>query len=381
MLCVGAPMTSPPPPIARGVIIPGWDASPGRPMVSDPRYLALLDRVGYRIEDEFSHEVGVLANAMDARFSLMTELLQTHDWDCAMLYFGFIDGLGHRFGAGNDKTPQLLEHCDQRLGDLLQTVGDAAFIVCSDHGFGTFTRSFSVTQWLEANGYLTLRSRSFKSSNEGGVPGLEVMDLEDGVIDWDASSAFCWEGVGRHAAIALNVKGEYPRGCVSPRDAYALAGEIADRLRAQRDPKTRAKVVRDVKRREELFWGNHASEFPELFVELEFDTTAYVAKRKRVEGGFLLDDGIVHNGTFYSHFDDGIWGSSFAVASEQLKVEDLAPTVYALLDLPIPSDCDGENRSTRSAVLTSVAASAHESAYSSEEEEIVRKRLEDLGYL
>jgi predicted AlkP superfamily phosphohydrolase/phosphomutase len=202
------------------------------------------------------------------------------------------------------------------------------------------------------------------------------MDLSDGVIDWSKTRAFCWDAVGRHAAIALNTRGQYPAGIVDPREAFGLAGTIIDDLRATLDPQTKSPLIVDAQRREQLFWGPYTSEFPEIFLETPPDVTAYIGKRRRTDDGFELETGIVHAGTFNSHQDDGIWGSSFTIQGDGLRVEDLAATVYALLDLPLPPDSDGINRSPSAAVVGTTT-----SAYSAEEEEIVRKRLEDLGYL
>ncbi|HTV75177.1 MAG TPA: alkaline phosphatase family protein [Candidatus Acidoferrales bacterium] len=380
---IGFPMMSPPPK-SSALIVSGWDSAPEAPVVNRPELLPTLARFGLRIDDEFETSVSVLSKGIEARFAVMRELLASNDWDCAMLYLGFIDSLGHRLGAGNAATDQLLAKVDQELATAVRSFPEnVSFIVCSDHGFGRFTRSFSVMQWLEAQGYLSLRSRSFR--NAASIPGVDVMDLETGVIDWTKTRAFCWEAVGRHAAISLNIKGEYPGGIVTPREAFALAGEIIQNLHSTTDPETGERLVVAANRREELFWGPHVGEFPEVFLETADGVTAFVGKRTRVEGGFDLEPGIVHSGSFNSHHDDGIWGSSFHVDDANLGIEDLAPTVYALLGESIPNDCDGVNRSPRQSLAGGAAlATANDrgkSVYSAEEEEIVRKRLEDLGYL
>ncbi|HTV92949.1 MAG TPA: alkaline phosphatase family protein [Verrucomicrobiae bacterium] len=375
VISVGFPMMSPPPDVAGAVIVSGWDASPSVPLANSARVTSILESLGYRIDDEFSSEAAILDNGIVTRFAIIRELMKDADWDCAMLYLGFIDGLGHRLGFGNQSTQALLERTDAELGALAATLpDDTAFIVCSDHGFGSFSRSFSVTQWLEEKGYLVLRSRSFRNSASGGIPGIEFMDLSDGVIDWSKTRAFCWDAVGRHAAIALNTRGQYPAGIVDPREAFGLAGTIIDELRATTDAGT--PVVTDAKRREQLFWGPYTTEFPEIFLETAPDITAYVAKRRRTDDGFEIEPGVVHAGSFNSHKDDGLWGSSFTIEGTGLHIEDLATTVYALLDVPILPDADGINRSPSKTVVGAGA-----SAYSAEEEAIVRKRLEDLGYL
>jgi predicted AlkP superfamily phosphohydrolase/phosphomutase len=377
VVSVGFPMMSPPPDAQGAVIVSGWDAPPTAPLANSPRAQAIVERAGYRVDDEFSSDPSVLDASIVTRFEITRTLLEGTDWDCAMLYLGFIDGLGHRLGFGNPHTQKLLERVDSQLGTFTADLPEGStFIVCSDHGFGSFQRSFSVTQWLQEHGFLALRSHSFKSSEGGGIPGIEFMDLSDGVIDWSQTKAFCWDAVGRHAAIALNTRGQYPAGIVDPREAFDLAGQIIEELRTTLDPAGSVPIIVNAQRREQLFWGPFTSEFPEIFLETIPGVTAYIAKRRRVEDGFEIEPGIVHLGNFNSHQDDGIWGSSFSVEAAQLRVEDLAPTIYSLLDLPVPADCDGINRSPSKTIVGAAAP-----AYSPEEEEIVRKRLEDLGYL
>jgi predicted AlkP superfamily phosphohydrolase/phosphomutase len=377
VVSVGFPMMSPPPASERSIIVSGWDSAPTLPLANTANARSVLESCGYNIDDEFSSDAAVLEKSITTRFEILRRLLEGTDWDCAMLYLGFIDGLGHRLGSGNPQTKQLLEKTDAELGAFSAQVPEGtAFIVCSDHGFIPFDRAFSVTQWLEERGYLTLRSRSFRSGDSGGIPGIEFMDLSDGVIDWSRTRAFCWEAVGRHAAISLNIRGQFPGGIVDPREAFALAGKIIEDLRATVDPVRKEPLIVDAHRREQLFWGPHTSEFPEVFLETRPGVTAYVAKRQRTSDGFTLEDGILHAGSFNSHDADGLWGSSFPVDAETLRVEDVAATVYALLEAEAPADIDGINRSPKTAV-----AAVHASAYSAEEEEIVRKRLEDLGYL
>ncbi len=375
VVSVGFPMMSPPQEAAGAVIVSGWDARPSAPLTNNARATSIIESMGYRIDDEFSSDPAILDSGIVTRFSIVRELMKDADWDCAMLYLGFIDGLGHRLGFGNQLTQTLLERTDAELGALAAMLPEnTAFIVCSDHGFASFERSFSVTQWLEEQGYLVLRSRSFRNSASGGIPGIEFMDLSEGVIDWSKTRAFCWDAVGRHAAIALNTRGQYPAGIVDPREAFALAGTIINELRATTD--AGKPVVTDAQRREQLFWGPYTNEFPEIFLETAPGITAYIAKRRRTDDGFEIEPGIVHAGAFNSHQDDGLWGSSFTIEGTGLRVEDLATTVYALLDVEIPPDADGINRSPSKTVVGAGA-----SPYSAEEEAIVRKRLEDLGYL
>jgi predicted AlkP superfamily phosphohydrolase/phosphomutase len=384
IISIGYPMTFPAAARDGYLAVAGWDAPPGMSRCNDDAWGNRLSEFGYAVEDEFTSDCARLGRALEARFRLTAAICAAEPWDCCMLYLGFVDTLGHRLGPGNEPTQVLLERCDAHFGALLEAIGETAVIVCSDHGFGPFVRSFSVLQWLEENGYLRLRDRFFRSGDAGGLPGIDIVDIENGVVDWGKTQAFCRDAVGAYAGIRINAKGTYTSGVVGANDVWALTDEIRAKLLEARDPAGGERVISQVSRREELFHGRYVHEFPELIVETMPDTVNYVGKRKVVAGGFELERGVVHRGSFGGHWRDGMWISSFPVHGD-LGIEDLAPTIYALVRADIPSDVDGVNRApVHASVAQSVAdpsESDGESPYSPEEEEIVRQRLEALGYL
>lgn len=381
MISIAVPMTSPPTFTDKALIVAGWDAMPGSPICNDAAWSRRAADLGYRFEDEFETDQQIIAAATRRRFTLASEMLTSEPWDCFAMYFGFVDSLSHRLGFGNGQILSLLELVDTELANILPLIGDAEIIVCSDHGFGQYPQAFSVLQWLESEGYLALRSQVLRGSDAGGIPGIDVLDLESGAVDWANTRAFCYEATGNAGAIRINSKAMYPAGAVHPAESYTLAGEIIERLRDLRDALGNP-VVTQAWRREELFWGARIQQLPEIVFHTNPSVLSFVGKRHRVNGGFELDAGFLHDGAFDGHLPEALWCSSFDVDGN-LVVQDVAATIYALLGVPIPADVDGVNRSLFPSETTSAPAieSVPLAAYSADEEETVRKRLEALGYL
>lgn len=382
IVSIGFPMTAPIQRTAGALIFPGWDSPPDSPRCSDASWAARLESFGYRTADEFNPDEAVLAENVRAHFRLAKALTNESHWDCLGIYFAFIDTLGHKLGAGNERTLRLVELVDSELGKFLGSLPfSVEFLVNSDHGFGGFTRAFSPIQWLEEHGYLTLTSR-FVRDRIDAQPGLEFMDFHDSAIDWKATKAFCVDTVGSYAGLHLNVRGKFDMGIVDPREAWKLAEEIRAALLETRDDRGRP-LVRNVWRREERFWGPCVERLPELILETAPNTVALVGKRSRVGDVYEFAKGYVHDGTFHSHLPDGVWGSSFDVLADP-AIEDVAPTIYGVLGIPLPDDIDGRNVSEFTVGTRNVAQREQDEpsrAYSAEEEEVVRQRLEALGYL
>ena len=371
---LGFPMSAPLVDRSKGLVVTGWDAPPGSPPCNDSDWAKRLETFGYRTADEFDPDEHVLSENIRAHFRVARALTDEMHWDCLGIYFAFIDTLGHKLGAGNERTLNLLRVVDEELGAFVQDLSfTPEFLVNSDHGFGSFARSFSLIQWLAQRGFLKLRDRFVPDRTS--QRGLEFMDVQQSAIDWNETRAFCVDAIGSFAGIHLNLRGTYEQGIVDPRDAWAVSQEIQTAL--SNEP-----LVHRAWRREEFAWGSELQRLPELIVQMNDDTVALVGKRRRVSGGYEIEDGYVHDQPFSSHRPDGIWGSSFATSNDP-RIEDVAPTIYAVLGMEIPDDVDGVNRSPFHATTQhgSMEDTVQQPSFTPEEEQLVRARLEALGYL
>ncbi|WP_460124964.1 alkaline phosphatase family protein [Stetteria hydrogenophila] len=243
----GIPPSYPPRPV-RGVLVsdfitPGpekqytWPASLkgeiesllGRPYVFD---------VEFRIHDK-DRIVRGLWEMTRIQFKVFKHLLKTRKWDFAMTVQIGVDRVHHAFwkyydpshprhperSKYEDVIPRYYKLVDELVGDLMEAVPRGTrVIIVSDHGAKAMKGALAVNQWLEQEGFLTLKRR----------PERPGEDLRPGMVDWSKTKAWAWGGY--YSRIFVNVKGREPEGAVDPGDVPGLLEEIKSRLRKLTGP-------------------------------------------------------------------------------------------------------------------------------------------------
>ena len=151
--------------------------------------------------------------------------------------------------------PELYGKMDAALGKVWKHVDDqTALIVCSDHGFETYRRSFHVNRWLVQSGYASLVAET----DQGGKGLLRDMD-------WSKTRAYA---IG-FTSIYLNLAGRESQGIVRPgTEADRIATEIAVRLKNLTDPDTGERVCNNVYRSDQVYHGAKVKEAPDLIMGL-----------------------------------------------------------------------------------------------------------------
>ena len=213
------------------------------------------------------------------------------------------------------------EKMDDVLGRVLDgTSGDDILIVLSDHGFNTFRRTVHVNTWLRNNGYLELKSSGAESGGELLVD-----------VDWSKTKAYAI-GFG---AIYINQQGRERDGIVTPgRETELLKEEISKKLKGWRDEKYRQPVINNVYSREDMFWGEYASQCPDLYIgfnkgyRASWQTALGGAPKELIEdnlrkwsGSHLCDPGII----------PGVLFSNKKLTKEGASIYDLTPTVLKII--------------------------------------------------
>jgi predicted AlkP superfamily phosphohydrolase/phosphomutase len=346
---IGVPPGYPPKPLN------GWSIScfltpPGAEQYTHPPELRqeIEDLVGtyvfdvpFRVEDRETLRTN-LFDMTRKRFDVAQHLAATKPWDLFWLVEIGVDRLGHAFWKFFDRSHPKYEPgnpyegiaaeyytlIDERIGQLAELLPDAVFLVVSDHGSRAMEGAFCVNEWLAERGWLVL-----EDDPDGVVP------IDRARVDWGRSRAWGWGGY--YARIFLNVAGREPCGLIEPSRYEAARAELEAELRTIRLPSGEPMPVQ-IFRPEELYPVAEGDR-PDLMVyfdDLRWRSAGTIGHRTLYlsENDTGPDDSV--------HSMDGIVVLHDPERAIRGRVEgtsilDIAPTILALMGMPIPPDMEG----------------------------------------
>ena len=318
------------------------------------------------------------------------------------------------------------EAVDHQLGGAWSDFcKDRSLMIMSDHGFGRLHGYVSVNRVLadaallkfrmdrptrSPRTFLTdkLKSRLPKATRQklklflgrGKLPDrwLSYTDSLVADIDW-TQTRLC--SIGGFGCLFVNLKGRDPLGTVaSEAERQQVLAEAEAALSELKDPRDGLPLISRFYRKEELYDGPLMAEMPDMVIDIRdwsYCPVIGTANDLAVEGIIrpLVREWkqLAHTG---AHRREGILllhGPGIKNADlGAAEMVDLAPTIMNLLGLPPMDGWDGrilEEAFINGASVTSPPGKAYASAsgddrkpvYSEEDEEEIRKRLENLGYL
>jgi len=216
-----------------------------------------------------------LAALTEGRVRVVEAACRQERFDLGLVVFTGPDRLFHRYYDEVYAAPSLpapaaaylraLDDACARVYELFG--GDAALLVCSDHGFDAGpTRGLAVNRLLRREGWLAV----------GGAGRYALNVVWEGVkrlwgkaaplpVDWRRTTAYAFPFYMRWGAAVLNVRGEQPQGVLAPEEADAAAARLARLLTGERVDG--APVCRWVKRRDELYAGPALANLPHVVFE------------------------------------------------------------------------------------------------------------------
>jgi predicted AlkP superfamily phosphohydrolase/phosphomutase len=358
-------------------------------------------------------------------------LMDSETWDAFMVVFTATDRMGHYLwpyhqANGFEDSPEGRElhaaivrfyvRLDQHIGALVEKAGpDTSVIVMSDHGMGPiYTKNTHWNNWLYKKGYLSIEKSSAKTPDgwllrlglprdrirrlAQRIPGFSNSRLAEKArkaqtasIDFTHSKAYYIRIFDPVGGIRINEQGQAKQ---------AMKKAIMEELKRVVDPATGQPIVRWVFRREEVFHGPYMEDMPDIILVMHPD---YGSSDRLSNYSSIVTDR-PHIDDPGGHHIEGIFiAASPKIQARRdplsgLKIEDIAPTVLHLMELPVPSDMDGRVLSEafydetlnawpvrKSPPMgrwpSEVDANVPVVELMPEEEEILRDRLRALGYL
>jgi predicted AlkP superfamily phosphohydrolase/phosphomutase len=411
---INMPTTFPPEELD-GWMVSGGGGVDGREYTYPPELRSELERrFGYSVFIPGSsrnigddpERVEQVLDVVDQRFAVAEYLREEYDPSFISLTI-FYSNVFHHFFWDDDVTKRLWRHIDQRLGEFLD--GENV-LVMSDHGSNPIHHVFNINAWLEDEGYLVTTGTVSDTLYEAGLTrnritsAVERVGLknalkralprsvvsrfpnDDGtVVEQGKADKIDW------AASTAMASGQGP--------VYVLVGDPAERQRVRKELREKLAAVRtpdgDPVARE-VMTGEEAYEGP--FVEEGPDLVLDQADNVQISGSIGADSHFEAPGNWVAenHRDGVLFAGGPDIDPDvsfdsQPTIYDLAPTILHWFGQAVPERMDGrvltelfdpDSEPGRRAVRTADrTVSGDQLSVGTENQEELRERLRDLGYL
>lgn len=408
---IAIPQTYPPLP-HRGVTVAGFPTPDFHTPYCYPHYAA--ERIVQLTGGDYANDIksfrkkdkavllSDLYRAVESRFKVAADFISREPWTFFMMVETATDRLHHGFWADHDPShdrhvpenpfrsaiPDFYRFLDANIGALLELVPDETTImVVSDHGAGPLKGAVAINEWLMRNGYLRLSG-----------PIHEETILSPDMVDWSRTTA--WGEGGYYARIFFNVADRESQGIVSADEYRNFREELVGRLEHMTDESGRS-INNRVLIPSEMYRSCHNVP-PDLMVY--FDDLNYRSSGMVGHDSVFLDatgDGMDEA----NHKPQGIFimarmadvrtRNPRGSRTRPLTCLDITPTILFELGLDIPTalsgrptvlhgvDLERETMGTSSCPVEMTPQSPVDQSqgFSPDEEEIIKQRLKDLGYM
>jgi adenylyl-sulfate kinase len=174
-----------------------------------------------------------LYTMVERRFRVAADFVLHRPWDFFMMVEMASDRLHHAFWRYCNVDHRLYEpgnpyetvlkdfyrYLDAQVGSLLALLDDTTTVlVLSDHGARSLTGGVCINEWLVRQGYLSLLAEP-----DSATP------LTPEMVDWSRTKV--WSEGGYYARIFINVQGREPTGTVPAAEYPAFREELSEQLR------------------------------------------------------------------------------------------------------------------------------------------------------
>jgi predicted AlkP superfamily phosphohydrolase/phosphomutase len=306
----------------------------------------LVDVPNFRTDDK-DYLLRQIYSMTEKRFKLVKKWLVDKDWDFFMFVEMGTDRIHHGLWKYHDPTHRKYKihpryntsirdyyrFLDKEVGHILHLVDKhtTVFIV-SDHGAKKMDGGICVNEWLIREGYLVVKS----------YPTM-LTPLSNCEVDWSKTKA--WGDGGYYGRIFLNVEGREPQGIVKPHDVEALRNELGAKFEALMGP-SGEHIGTTVFKPQEIYRACDGIP-PDLIVyfgNLFWRSVGTLGYRSiyTFDNDTGPDDcNHAQSGILIKH-DPSVLEGPGGRELIGLQLMDVAPTILKQLDVPIPSDMQGQ---------------------------------------
>ena len=395
------------PPELRGRIL---EALPDYCFVAEPD----PDDPDLQNEHAFQSFLAAVERSLEQRTQVAEMLACDMPLDVLAVHYQDIDALQHKAWreivhpgvapARAAAVQRVFERVDACLARLLAALPGARVLLVSDHGFGDHTGRVYPNVLLERWGFLTWPGR-WRARLERSLRkrlGRTASTRRRGSQDWfkrirtegmERALPVRWRSTRAYVALAeihgllyVNQRGREPEGVVAPGDeTERLVDELLERFRAVRDPRDDTPVFDRVARGGEVYPHDPHGVRPDLVLVPRGGLSIY----RDLNPKRWIEHYDIPGGT---HRSTGVLiaaGPGMRRGRVRASLLDMAPTMLACVDAPVPTDLDGR-------VLTELFEAPPHVSFEppvgptdaatggdldAEEEAQVRERLRALGYM
>lgn len=345
----------------------------------------ILEKVpNYRIDTTWHHQVpenkkeDYIKENLEitvARINAIKYLMNEKTWDFFFVVFTGTDRMQHFFwGDIVQGIPEVLEYyrlLDNAIGYVLNSLKrEDFFFIVSDHGFRPIKKNVNLNVVLQQHGLLRLKESKEIPLNYMKIRKLvEKLGLTKGLkrifsqkvidkihehsrvegvfsfkkIEMAHTKAFASSGT--YGGICINLKGREPEGIVPESEYESVREDIIQVFSSLLDKDNNGnKVIKNVYKREDVYWGKYLQEMPDIVLLSETDyrfggsidkldvfTEPKDYKNNQVYTGEHEMESVI------------ILNQCISKETKEVSVLDIAPSILNIFGLPIPTSMDGRS--------------------------------------
>ena len=297
------------------------------------------------------------------KWNTFKELMKNGDFGLGVFWVILSDDCQHYYWGLEDTLLKFFKEIDRILKDLIETFENHSIFVVSDHGFESKMKYyFQINSWLREKGYLVMKGTKLKMLLIYGISGilqqlwrsfpkktrrfLLSFTRSRGTqskestsknflllgVDWDNTTMYADSSLG----IRINAENK---------ELYEKTrSKIIEELKNLKDDSGNP-IIRDAWKREEIFWGKHSQETPDIillaakdyamniFLSRKVITDVESKKKKRFRGDHL-------------NAREGIFVAYGPLINRNCEIKDLsildvAPTILHTMGCKISEEMDG----------------------------------------